>query len=427
MWRPLIVKASVALLVGLSLFSLLPQLSAADFSSVKVVSLYESIIDTDVTSLTRVLEETHTQVVFRAYFRGFHRNLDPVDYLHLVQVIRKLKTKLPGVQIVGGISCSVLIYPGEYWPNGTLLSENDSRQMLWILPNGTLGRHPSYPWPVLDIVKPLARQFIIEYAYKLIDAGVDMLFFDEVGIVPGIGPFYGLKIPEQPYIESWENIVDGAKAYARQKYGKDLLVTLNDGYVNSVGEPPRELWPYQDFISVSVNPKTIKTQSIQDDWHGFKAQVRKVYGRLIPIIAFMDWGTGNTPLSTFAALPREEQIKTLKLLHETSLSEGLLFVYPLRGGAINGSVTYIDYNNTYDAIKRGTFDTIVQLTGSLVNPISTGSASVTGNETTEIREFVGTVNDSYLVASIVIAVAVGFAIIEMKRHRSRPRDSDSDG
>ncbi len=403
--------------MGLSVFSLLPQLSPTDLSVVKVVSLYESIIDTDVTSLTRVLEKTHTQVVFRAYFRGFRRNLDSVDYFHLVQVIRELKTKLPGIQIVGGISCSVLIYPGEFWPNGTRLSEGDSRQMLWILPNGTLGRNPPYPWPILDIAKPLARQFIVEYAYKLIDAGVDMLFFDEVGIVPGISQFYGLKIPEQPYVESWRNIVDDTKAYALQKYGKDLLVTLNDGFVNSIGEPPKELWPYQDFISVSVNPKTIKTQSIQDDWHGFKVQVRKVYGRLIPIILFMDWGAGDTALSTFAALPREEQIKTLKLLYETSLSEGLLFVYPLRGGAINGSITYTDYNNTYDAIKQGTFDTIVQLTGSLVNPNPMGSASAIGSETTEVHEFVVTVNDTYLVAAVVIAVAVGFAVIEMRRHR----------
>jgi hypothetical protein len=404
---------------------LVPQLSAADLSSVRVVSLYESIIDTDISSLTRILYETHTQIVFRAYFRGFYRNLNQIDYLKLVQVIRELKAKLPGIRVMGAISCSVLIYPGDYWPNGILVSESDSMHMLWILPNGTFGRHPSYPWPILDIEKPLARQFIVEYAYKLIDAGVDMIFFDEVSIVLGTGSFYGLKISEQSYTESWEKIVHAAKDYARQKYGKELLVTLNNGYVNSIGEPPRELWPYQDFISVSVNPKTIKTQSIQDDWPGFKAQVRRVYGRPLPIIAFMDWGAGDTPLSMFAVLSREDQIKTLKLLHKTALSEGLVFAYPLRGGALNGSITYIDYNNTYDAIKQGTFDTVVQLTGSLENTYSQTSTSVTSNGTTGALESDWIVNDSYLVVGLVIAVAVGFTFIEMKRRRLPPGGCNS--
>ena len=410
------------MLVGFSLLSLvlLPQLYAADLSTVKVVSLYESIIDTDISNLTRTLEETHTQVVFRAYFRGFGRNLDSTDYFALAQTISQLKAELPAIQIMAGISCSVLVYPGDYWPNGTLISANDSRQILWTWPNGSLARHPPYPWPVIDIAKPLAREFIAEYGYKLIDAGVGLLFFDEVGIIPTISQLYGPKISEQPYIDAWKKIVNQVKEYAWQKYGKKLLVTLNSGYVNSFDEPPIEIWPYQDFISVSVNPKTIKTQSIQDDWQGFKEQVKNMYGRALPIMTFIDWGPGETPLSIFAALPSEQQIKILELLHETALKEGLLFVYPIRGGALNGSITslQVNYSNTYDAIREGTFETIVQLTGSLVTTYTQTSNSLMTNETSLFSWSGWTNANLYLIVGLTAAIGVGCATVAVKLRKS---------
>jgi hypothetical protein len=228
--RVLRTRLLVVLLLGICSLSLIPQLPTSNSSDVKVVSLYESIIDTDIPTLTRMLEETHTDVIFRAYFRGFHRNLDPGDYSKLAKTIREIKASLPWIQVMGGITCSAIYYPGDYWPNLTLVSASAAKQMFFVLPNGSLGHHSSsFPWPVLDISKPLARGFIQAYAYRLIDAGIDSLFFDEVDIIPKITPRYGLNLSEQPYVEGWTEIVQAVKDYAQRVYGKRLLVTLNSG------------------------------------------------------------------------------------------------------------------------------------------------------------------------------------------------------
>ena len=406
-------KLVVFTLLTFCLLSLIQPVSAPGKFSIRVVSLYESIIDTETSTLTRLLQETHTDLVFRAYFRGFHRNLNATDYSKLVEQIRHIKTRLPNIQVMGGISCSVVEYPGDYWPNGTLITEIEARQMLWTLPNGSLAHHPSFPWPVLDISTPLARQFIEAYAFRFIDAGVDSLFFDEIDIIPRTASRYGLTISEQIYVEAWREIVVAVKAYALNKYDKVLQVTLNTGYVNTIGEPPPEIWPYQDFISVSFNPKTMKTESDQEDWAGFKAQVTSTYANLPPIMAFIDWGAGETPMSIFAALSRDQQIRMLKLLHDTAAREGLLLVYPLRGGVINGSITYIDYNNTYDAVKQGTLDTIVQLSGTISNP--------TQMSTTSAPPFTPGFAPITVSASIVGAFAttilIGLVVFTLKRKR----------
>ncbi len=397
-------------LLAVSFLSLIPQPPATHASQLKIVSLYESIIDTNISTLTSILEETHTDIIFRAYFRGYHRNLDPRDYSKLAGTIRAIKTKLPWVQVMGGISCSAIYYPGDYWPNLTRISAETARQMLWVLPNGSLGHHSSFPWPILDLSKPLTRQFIEAYAYRFIDAGIDSLFFDEVDLILNIAPRYGLNVTRQPYLEAWTEIVHAVKDYARRSRGRDVLVTLNSGYVNSIGEPSAEIWPGQDFITVSFNPNTIKSQSNQDDWQGFKRQIEKTYGHLMPIMAFIDWGVGETPLSIFASLSGSKQIALLKLLHDVSAREGLLFVYPLRGGTISGSA--VNYQNTYDARKQGTLSTIVQLTANAdANHTPTSASWLPGYPTAD--------DNVYSTAGIITAAALIFGMIVLKRRNSR--------
>jgi len=61
------------------------------------------------------------------------------------------------------------------------------KQILWILPNGAFAHHNYGPdMYVMDITRRLTRQFILAYAYKLVDAGFDSLWFDQVTYIPGI-------------------------------------------------------------------------------------------------------------------------------------------------------------------------------------------------------------------------------------------------
>lgn len=416
---------------------MVPQVKAADLSSVKVVSLYESILDTDATTLENTLAETGTEVVYRAHFRwGQDEQWYGKDlYSRLAHTISEIKARLPWVHVMGAITCEAFV-DGDWWPNGTVVSVEAKRQMLWTLPNGTMPRSPHDPSRsyVLDMSKPLARQFVLEYAYKFIDAGFDSLWFDEIQVVPWWSRWtYGLKVSEEPYMQTWKQIASAVKDYSRSKYGTDLLVSLNNGWVNAKGEmnswygsPIPDPWPYQDFISIGVSLKTVKTQSMQDDWAGYKAQIKKVYGRLPPIMVFLDWGKPPTPLSIFGNLPLEQQIRMLKLLHETALREGMMFVYPLHGGVISNYLSPPYEYVVYDALKQGTYDTIRQLTSSLVKVYSqtstltstlTLTTTLTESRTIEVKVPDEITTSLVLLPTVVVAAVVLLAVIVLRRRR----------
>jgi hypothetical protein len=421
-------RIAATILVLVALIGLLPQLAAVDLPSAKVVSLYESILDTDTATLTRILSETGTQVVYRGYFRWGKEDLGV--YSRLALVIGELKAKLPWIHIMGAITCAAFL-DGDYWPNGTIVSPDQKRQMLWTLTNGTMPRHFADPTKsyVLDISKPLARQFVLAYAYRLIDAGFDSLWFDEVQFIPwNSGWAYGLgQISDAPYVEAWKEISSAVKQYARAKYGKELPVSLNNAWVNAIGEyrwPASRYWPYQDFISIGISLRTMETQSIQDDWAGYKIAVAKVYGHVPTTVVFMDWGKTPTPLSIFGNLPRDAQVRMLKLLHETATREGLLFAYPLHGGNISNYLIPPFAFVVYDARQQGTYDTIRELTNSLVRvyiqtETFTATTTVTRSYTKEAMTTVGLTNNfpSYLILriAIVVIVAIGFIIVIRRR------------
>jgi hypothetical protein len=238
-----------------------------------VVSLYESVFDVDVATLTTILAETRTEVVLRGFFKRGKENLTDPRGAHR---IKEIKAAIPGIHLMGGITCSHFV-DGDHWPNGTIVSADREREMLWIIPNGTIPRHladadNAY---VLDISKRLAIQFILRNSYKLIDIGFDSLFFDEVSFIPWNSVGLGLgKISEEPYLAAWKEISSSVKEYARTMYGKELSVSLNNGNVNAIGEnrwSASRYWGYQDFISIGITLETVETQSIQDDWAGYKA------------------------------------------------------------------------------------------------------------------------------------------------------------
>ena len=408
------------LLLGICLFCLLPQTKAVDIPSAKVVSLYESILDTDIATLTRILIETRTEVIFRGYFRWGKESL--ADYSRLSNRIKSLKTAMPWIHFMGGISCANFV-DGDYWPNGTIVTADQKLQMLWIVPNGTMPRHFADPDKayVLDISKPLARQFILQHSYKLIDAGFDSLFFDEVSFIPwnsgGFLTTYGLgQISEEPYLAAWKEISSSVKEYARTMYRKELPVTLNNGNVNAIGEnrwSASHYWPYQDFISIGINLQTLEALSIQDDWAGYKAAVQQAYGRVPATMIFMDWGKPPTPMSLFSKLSVDEQVRMLNMLHETAARDGFLFVYPLHGGAMS------EYSSVaYDACREGTYDTIRQLTSTPVGTYTltfTATSTVTAQIiTTMTVNTLGTSPSTFLVVA-VICVLMGSLAITLKR------------
>ncbi|HYB84189.1 MAG TPA: hypothetical protein VED86_02575 [archaeon] len=87
-------NSQAALLLALCVFFPAQAARSFDWPRIKVVSLYESIIDTNTTLLSSRLTETHIDLVFRAYFRGFQRNLNASDYYKLAHQVSSIKNAL---------------------------------------------------------------------------------------------------------------------------------------------------------------------------------------------------------------------------------------------------------------------------------------------------------------------------------------------
>ena len=356
---------SALLLVFVSLLALTPQPQAVDLDSVKVVSFYEGIEGAVMPTLINELADTGTQVVFRAFWKG--RTVDLATFSALKERIREIKARLPWIQIMGAMTGALSGYPDDYWPNGTLISHDAAEQMLWTAADGSFYSSPySLPAriPVLDISRQLAREFVEAYAYRFVDVGFDSLYFDQMDIIPSGATSYGLKVDYQPYIDAWGQIAAAVKNYSMRKYGRQFYVTAFSEWLDTQGNAPFKPWPYQDFISVSMNPASVKDPLTQTDWSRFRAQVIEVYGHAIPIMVFMDLGCTSVvpqcPIEVFASQPRDVQIQLLKKLQDIALRDQVLLVYPLHGGGIKNP-PYV-----YDAISQGTFDTIRQLANSQV-------------------------------------------------------------
>ena len=361
----------------------------------KVVSWYQRVTDTAIDDLVGVLSDTGTEIVFRGYFKYW---ITPeYEFPELTAVIAAVKTTLPWVQFIGGVSASAF-QPGDYWPNGTHVTADQMKQMLWILPNGTYAHHIEDPQLyVLDIAKPLARQFVISYSYKMIDAGFDMLWFDEINYIQ--------DRPIEPYLTAWHEIASSVKDYAMSKYGRILPVSINGDALYLIGsEDTKSVWPYQDFLTVSIRKDTVRTGKMLDDWASYKAEVMQVYGMLPPILYFID----NDKLDVLASQSTSTQIKLLELWYDTAVREQVTPVFTLH------------YGDTYDALREGTYDAMKELTNSISTvhtvtttysvPFISTTTTTTTATITETRT-PGLFQNPFDVALVVVVGVLGLAVI----------------
>jgi len=368
-------------------------------TGLKVVSLFQDYaINHPAEDSVRILRDTSTELVFRGFFRWNHRGSSLET--KLATALADIKRELPNIHFMGTVSARAFVI-GDTWPDGTPLSSEVMKQIVLTLPDGTVWKTPDTEEPVIDISKPLARTYIIKWTELQVDAGIDAVFFDEVEYAAMRKIEMGLLGDISAYYDYWKNIVSETKSYAATKYGKDLLVTLNQGWINTFGDKPyMDIWPYQDFISISFSLKTIsllqRDAFPQDDWEALRARISKVYGHQLPIISFLDWGIGpDTPFGLFAASPVDQQKRMLKALHDSALRNGVLFPYPVAGGAESVGLEY-------DSTEDGTYETIRFLSNSLVGKavttlasaqISSATSSEAVNGTLEMSQDTGKIRD----------------------------------
>ncbi|HUK50703.1 MAG TPA: hypothetical protein VLV18_06685, partial [Terriglobales bacterium] len=158
---------------------------------------------------------------------------------------------------------------------------------------------------------------------------------------------------------------------------------------------------------------TIASGRMLDDWTSYKIMVKSVYGHLIPIMYWLD----GAQILALASQSTSTQIATLRMLHETSLQENVLFVYPL----------YI--RGYYDALGEGTYDALKELTNSIstVHTVTTSYSvpfisTTTTTTTTMITEtkppaLLENPFDAALI--VVVGVLVLAVIVPIFRKRDR--------
>lgn len=113
----------------------------------------------------------------------------------------------------------------------------------------------------------------------------------------------------------WQNIVLTLRNYARQKYGKEILITANgvwpfvDFQMNGLwdGNPDGPNGTSVDYCPLTTSGDLDGTQSLLQAFLSIKQRSARIEsdGRIVPVAAFIDWPTGV--MTRYLSLPSSEQ------------------------------------------------------------------------------------------------------------------------
>jgi hypothetical protein len=111
----------------------------------------------------------------------------------------------------------------------------------------------------------------------------------------------------------WQNIVLILRNYARQKYGKEILITANgvwpfvDFQMNGLwdGNPDGPNGTSVDYCPLTPSGDLDGTQSLLPAFLSIKQRSARIDGRIVPVAAFIDWPT--SVMTRYLSLPSSEQ------------------------------------------------------------------------------------------------------------------------
>jgi hypothetical protein len=220
-------------------------------------------------------------------------------------------------------------------------------------------------------------------------------------------PASGSFLDIYPPLVYWQEIVVAVRQYAREKYGKEILITAN-GIV-----------PFADFQSVGLyewNPDG--PGELGFDWVPVKdghfagnvsaeAPLRKfrkeskelmesVGGSEVPVLVFLDWPTKT--MDRYYELPASERLDYVRLRLAEAYALGLWFAVPLQTATDNNTATVL---GTLPLIKqqRAFYDGHRELFQPVreLEAISVSSAEVrhTRTELADGRQVIHLLNHAY--------------------------------
>lgn len=310
---------------------------------------------------------------FPCTYQGQLKSLDALS-----DEIKLLKQKNPNLIFAGGITTSHL-ESKDTWANGTLIGLNYDSMCAHDSQGNTID---FFNGCISNFSSPQYRQFVIGWANKIVDAGVDAIWFDQICMYEKyqIGNVSVDKILSD-CASNFGEIARAVRLHASQS-GRTVFVAFNwnaggisDLYNSGHEDGIQLLLQNVNYVMASTNPGDFNTTApyvLTEDW----PTVKKAVGNL-PIVTYLDWsGSCNwCQLYKFAQLSKQNQINYLIAVDADTKKNGIIFAYPIWGGSDQM------YPDRYDSVRGGTYDTIAQLSNSTV-PCSTTSTTTTSSTTT---------------------------------------------
>ncbi|MFC2035638.1 hypothetical protein ACFLUJ_05890 [Chloroflexota bacterium] len=213
-----------------------------------------------------------------------------------------------------------------------------------------------------DITNAHYQELFLSWAQQMIDCGVDVIWFDV--------PFWQVRLltktkiieDDHPAVkeicEAVSKIVDEIREYG-QREGKRIYVGSWPASLHLEADFPTPDW---DFITMSPWSSEVEEMKLdQARWDQELTAVRKRYGD-VPILVHIDWA--QLPIFS-QKFNIEEQREFLKIADDFFYRNGVIFIYPIRGGWLTTNATKLSYGKSpiYDskAPEFQTYDTIKQL------------------------------------------------------------------
>jgi hypothetical protein len=123
----------------------------------------------------------------------------------------------------------------------------------------------------------------------------------------------GTFVDTYPSLVYWQDIVLQLRTYARQKYGREILITANgifpfvDFQMNGLwdGNPDGSGGSSVDYAPLTPGGDLDGTKSLLTAFLSIKQRSLQTAGRVVPVAAFIDWPTGV--MTRYLSLPFSEK------------------------------------------------------------------------------------------------------------------------
>ncbi len=317
-----------------------------------------------VEGLRDVIRQTKLEIPYLIFTVGFHlqflaenaldpETLDPIPK----QVLRKMALNLKKWKIINP-------------KTGNSYSLEETQELF--------RRLAGYSYIYPDITSPEYREYVKKRLEKLIDAGVDGIWFDFLFTqATSMCVILGGKLNRDKWDlscnfyhpavrQSFRSACEIARYvhdYARERYNKYVYVGTWSGFL---------LFPYTcneiDFITENPDPYEILSMQFDDrKWEKISTLNREKYGNRIVIFLSPDWGPwDNTMMAVFSQqLTPEQQRKFLEIWDRYARSHKMIPVYPVHGGDVGPHAKKLSYGRyrKYDALapEFQTYKTIREL------------------------------------------------------------------